>query len=796
MKNKLLLLPLLIPTLCYGQTVPKSELQKDLSQPFNDVGSINIEKLAKQKLHAHKNGCHTTKITEQLYRSASKEQKAVIENAKQKIQLAMQPEKRDKSLVQRMAAMPAQVTIPVVVHVVHNYGPENIGDYQIIDAIDQMNEDFAAYPYAGSVDGFGYLQTDIGVTFKLAKLDPWGNATSGITRTVSSTTYDGTEGPLQSTINWPRDKYLNVWVVNSSDGTGYGSAYANYPATVDNGTGREYWDGIVVSYWAIGRTGSAISTHHKIMSHEAGHWLNLKHVWGDVYNNGDYNSCSTDDGVNDTPNTSGNTGCSSSYTCGTADNTENFMDYGTCTTMFTYGQSDRMRAALASSVSDRNNLWTQANLIATGLATGNVSPVADTNGPYSGSLGQSISFSSQGSNDPGGNITAYYWQFGDGSSSTAANPSHQYSSTGTYTVSLTVTDNDGQTGTATTTATIFNPGSFIGTESESNNTSSTADGPIGPTNIVQGEISSASDDDWFYFDLTAPDTVAIDVNILSSADLDFWVYHESDLSNWVAEAYGNTSLESVQFSANQTGRYYVYVDGWNGETSPYTLSISASNISDGGGTTPNEPPVANTNGPFNALVGETISLSSAGSSDSDGSIVSYYWSFGDGNDSSLANPNHSYTSAGSYTISLTVTDDQGDTNTASTIAEISSDGNTNPPSNMPDVCASQSVQSSGELYDGQAICLGSTNTNWYYIGDVDGYSSIAISTAHGSGNLDIEFSNLGWPDNSNIQGSSYNAGNNECIYLTNMTEYWGYIKVSGNSNGASLVVDFDSASCR
>ncbi|RKZ61594.1 MAG: hypothetical protein DRQ44_11650, partial [Gammaproteobacteria bacterium] len=87
---------------------------------------------------------------------------------------------------------------------------------------------------------------------------------------------------------------------------------------------------------------------------------------------------------------------------------------------------------------------------------GNIAPTANANGPYSGTTGNNVSFSSVGSNDPDGNIVAYNWSFGDGSSSNNANPTHAYAAAGTYNVSLTVTDNDGATGSDSTSATITN----------------------------------------------------------------------------------------------------------------------------------------------------------------------------------------------------------------------------------------------------------------------------------------------------------------------------------------------------
>ncbi|MCK4703334.1 PKD domain-containing protein, partial [Candidatus Bathyarchaeota archaeon] len=81
-------------------------------------------------------------------------------------------------------------------------------------------------------------------------------------------------------------------------------------------------------------------------------------------------------------------------------------------------------------------------------------PTANANGPYSGEASDSISFSSAGSSDPDGTIAQYFWDFGDGTNSTDANPSHPYAEPGTYTVSLKVTDNSGDSHSVTTSATI------------------------------------------------------------------------------------------------------------------------------------------------------------------------------------------------------------------------------------------------------------------------------------------------------------------------------------------------------
>jgi len=253
------------------------------------------------------------------------------------------------------------ILIPIVFHVVHNNGEENISDAQIHESILQLNEDFAALnPELSDVHpNFTSFIADVGFEFKLAELDPTGEPTTGINRIQSDLTYNGSDLALKQLIQWDPTMYLNIWVVYSSDG-GNGSAFAYYPADVE-GSGSIY-DGVVSSYWAVGRTETAVWSHYKILTHEIGHWANLKHTWGDQSGNQSYQGCSFDDGVDDTPNTIGNSGCDlESSSCDSQDNVQNYMDYSNCSNMFTNGQKTRMLASLNSEVGGRSNLWTPEN---------------------------------------------------------------------------------------------------------------------------------------------------------------------------------------------------------------------------------------------------------------------------------------------------------------------------------------------------------------------------------------------------------------------------------------------------
>lgn len=259
--------------------------------------------------------------------------------------------------------------IPVVFHVIHNYGQENISDAQIHDAIKQVNLQFRKLnpDTADIVNVFKPIAADCEIELRLAQLDPNGNCTSGITRTVSPLTAIG-DHQVKSLIQWPPDKYLNIYVCNQAAGL---AGHAMLPADADT---IPEWDGIVMQHSYLGTIGTSEYFKRTVLTHEIGHYLNLQHIWGgnNVPNYyylpcGDAGNCAFDDGVADTPNTIGWQTCSlGAYSCSSLDNVQNYMDYAYCALMFTEGQRTRMHACLNSPVAGRNNLWTPANLATTG----------------------------------------------------------------------------------------------------------------------------------------------------------------------------------------------------------------------------------------------------------------------------------------------------------------------------------------------------------------------------------------------------------------------------------------------
>ncbi len=341
------------------------------------------------------------------------------------------------------------IIIPVVFHVVHNYGSENISRAQVLDAIRILNEDYRKLN-ADTVDiipAFKSIAADSRIEFRLAKIDPDGNCTDGIDRVVSSLTNSADEGTKMIAPSWDRTKYLNIWTVASIASGAAGYSY--YPASVSGQWGAAV-DGVLILASYIGSIGTGDYVTSRALTHEIGHYLNLMHTWGNSNSPGLPENCDDDDQVSDTPNTVGHTSCQlDAATCGSlVDNVQNYMEYAYCDRMFTLGQKDRMRATLNSAVSGRNNLWTTANLIATGVdasVTPEICmPVADF--VYNKKFAcTSLSVQYTDMTWQTDSISTYQWSFLGGSPSTSsmANPIISYTNAGIFSTSLTVTNPSG-----------------------------------------------------------------------------------------------------------------------------------------------------------------------------------------------------------------------------------------------------------------------------------------------------------------------------------------------------------------
>jgi len=259
--------------------------------------------------------------------------------------------------------------IPVVFHIVHANGQENIADEQIYDAIRILNEDFnlGNIDISAVIPEFQGIVANVGVEFRLARLDPNGVCTKGIVRVYSTQTNSGGENLKTISPTWPRAKYMNVWV--AADLSGGAAGYTYTPGSV-NGMWGAQADGIVIKHTYVGSIGTGSPTRSRALTHEVGHWINLRHPWGGTNDPGLDSNCDSDDAVSDTPNTKGWTTCTLyGESCGSLDNVQNFMEYSYCSRMFTNGQKTRMLAALNSTTANRNQLWSAATLNSTGVLT-------------------------------------------------------------------------------------------------------------------------------------------------------------------------------------------------------------------------------------------------------------------------------------------------------------------------------------------------------------------------------------------------------------------------------------------
>jgi PKD repeat protein len=344
---------------------------------------------------------------------------------------------------QKTTTTSATYIIPIVFHVIHNYGVENISEAQLKDGIDMLNKTFRKQraDTASIVSAFKSIHADCDIEFRLAQKDPNGNCHSGINRIASTLTNLG-QHDVKNLIHWPPHQYLNVYVVANIPNL---AGHCVLPADADT---IPLWDGIVLAHNYVGTIGTSNLTQSVAFAHECGHYLNLLHIWGGNNVPGFYyypcavatKDCSIDDLVADTPPTIGWQSCNlSGASCGNVvDNVQNAMDYSYCNIMFTQGQKARMQACLNSPIAGRNNLWQTANLIATGVYTTAPLCKADfVSDKKMVCLSNVVTFTNT---SYGGSFTSYAWKFQGGTPATSsvANPTVSYASAGSYSVELKV----------------------------------------------------------------------------------------------------------------------------------------------------------------------------------------------------------------------------------------------------------------------------------------------------------------------------------------------------------------------
>jgi hypothetical protein len=240
------------------------------------------------------------------------------------------------------------LTIQVVVHVVHRTAQEDISDAQVTSQIKALNRDYQLRNADKSkVPAVWKSQVaNPNVKFALARTDPSGKATSGITRTATTVAEFAPDNSVKSKKKggvepWPTDRYLNIWVCTLGGGL---LGYAQFPG------GPAKTDGVVILNTGFGTQGTAAAPFNKgrTATHEVGHFLNLRHIWGDR------NDCTGNDFVADTPLAqAANFGKPkfphiSCHNGPDGDMFMNYMDYtdDAAMFMFTTGQVARMNATL------------------------------------------------------------------------------------------------------------------------------------------------------------------------------------------------------------------------------------------------------------------------------------------------------------------------------------------------------------------------------------------------------------------------------------------------------------------
>jgi hypothetical protein len=482
-------------------------------------------------------------------------------------------ENQTAAYIQSGQASRAVVTIPVVVHIVYNTSAQNISDAQILSQMDVLNEDFAKTNADASLipSVFAGLAANTQIQFCLAKRDPSGNATTGIVRRSTTVTSFSSNNAVKYTANggsnaWDATKYLNIWVCNLSGGL---LGYAQFPG------GAAATDGVVCLYTAFGRVGNVVSPFHKgrTATHEVGHWLNLRHIWGDA-------NCGNDL-VNDTPTQqTSNTGCPAfpKVTCGNGPNGDmhmNYMDYtnDACMYMFTAGQSARMNAVLVSGGA-RYSLLSSLGCtppsatcgVPTSLSASSITSSSATLnwGAVSGAVSYNVQYRVNGGST---------WTTTTSTTNSRAISGLAASTTYQYQIQTVCS---GSSSAYSAIASFTTSASVCADPYEPNETSTAAKAfTLGVPNTAR--ISSTTDKDWYVFSNTSTQK-NIQVTLTNlPADYDVKLYNSALTQIGISQAGGTTS-ELIKYNNGAVGTYYIQVYGYSGanSTACYTMTTTIS----------------------------------------------------------------------------------------------------------------------------------------------------------------------------------------------------------------------------
>lgn len=285
---------------------------------------------------------------------------------------------------------------PVVVHIIYDGNKTksgNISDAQVEDGIRILNEDFNKKNADTTLtkELFKPYAANCNMEFRLAQIDPEGNQTNGIVRVDSNiiprSSHDSINNntkEIKAVSAWDPSKYFNIWVyrnITSDDLFSQILGYAQYPGTDFTYGGPWSTWGVVIKYTAFGSIEEA-KYDGRTLSHEVGHCFGLYHPFKTASKNDCYSACdTTGDEICDTPPTYVSYSCDTSNYCSNdtagpsifsedvIDQTENFMSYNECQSMFTIGQKERMRG-FAYAFENIIGLTRKENLINTGVLPG------------------------------------------------------------------------------------------------------------------------------------------------------------------------------------------------------------------------------------------------------------------------------------------------------------------------------------------------------------------------------------------------------------------------------------------